>query len=170
MSKKEHFLATGAGLLFIGAIVVMIVFIVLWSRCKDLKHKRCNSCCSQKCSDNPGCMSQKSCQDDAEALAKEVCHNHCISQGGSEEDCETACVITKKDIYTQQCTKMCNSDSGGLGVVNCGDRCVNDEGFRCCMASTYRGGSHSNMTTKACIRLSNNPNDAAQCLDFFPEN
>lgn len=73
MPKKEHFLATGAGLLFIGAIVVMIVFIVLWSRCKD---KKCEKCLPKDCSGE----------------MKRVCMGMCKNAGHKEDWCnDTMC-------------------------------------------------------------------------------
>ena len=61
-------------------------------------------------------------------------------------------------------------DSGSMSMGDCSNKCSNNDGFRCCMASTYRSGKKSNIDTKSCVQLSNSPNETAQCFNFFPEN
>jgi len=62
MPKKEQFFASGTNLLCIGAILVMIVFIVLWSKCKNSKKNMITkSECLQKASE---IQNVEDCQDE----------------------------------------------------------------------------------------------------------
>jgi hypothetical protein len=163
MAMKKQQVAGGfVGILCIAAIVLAIVFGVMWGQCKDDRKELRKSCESAKY------VSADSCKNDYNEGKREGCYDRCfkdfkanpLNAVGSEmypteadqdaaadSDCRSACMGTEKQGSKFDCHLRCggepglsnkdgSKDSATTHPKRCTNSCVNVTNFRNCMNNT----------------------------------
>jgi hypothetical protein len=146
MAPRKQQVAGGfVGILCISAIVLAIVFGIMWGQCKDDKKKVKSMTCTQL-----GCLQPDACVNDYKEGTREGCYNGCM--GGLEGDgwisgtnpkaaAETSCnkiCNNNADLSvdtTYTCNNRCNAeiDGSGKSKQECRNNCNNNNKFRKCM-------------------------------------
>ena len=118
MPKKEHLFTGGAGFLLIAALVVAIVFIVLWSQTR----KRPRNCPPPDCPDE----NILECIQKAKTCGTQGCEEFCENNSPETYDCGPLCpsigseVSDCDKIRYDGCVRICKQVKPN---INCEDYC-----------------------------------------------